>query len=181
MPALAGAPRRIASFPWGSPTTTWFSTAWLAEGAELASVEGRELKVVTLRTGEARHFDLPRGSESYNPMELNWSADERYVAYWVGLGAGSATGQIWVRRQLDGVAVPVTDFETLDVSPSWAPDGRALYFVSNRGGAETSGASGCPTKACPRAHPSGSRQASGCGTPSSRRTAGRWPTCGEAM
>ena len=133
MAALAGTPRMIEPVQLGNTRGQWYSATWLANGTELAYEERNILKIVTLRTGEIRRVDLP-GTEIGTPAELSWSADERYVAYWVGEGVGSATGQIWVLRQSDGEGVPVTDGQTWNVGPSWMPDGGALYFVSNRGG-----------------------------------------------
>lgn len=42
--------------------------------------------------------------------------------------------RLWLLRVADGEATPITDGRMNDHSPSWSPDGRALYFVSNRGG-----------------------------------------------
>jgi TolB protein len=55
----------------------------------------------------------------------------------------------------DGQAAPVTEGDTLNLSPSWSPDSQSLYFVSNQGGSmdlwqRTLTADGTPTGASQR-------------------------------
>jgi Tol biopolymer transport system component len=47
----------------------------------------------------------------------------------------TAPSVIQVLPVAGGVPVAITDSAALNVSPVWAPDGRGLFFVSNRGGA----------------------------------------------
>ena len=54
------------------------------------------------------------------------------MAYW-GLHRG-AQRDIWTIPAGGGEAVPVTDDPYLDWNPMWSPDGRRLYYVSDRGG-----------------------------------------------
>ena len=54
-----------------------------------------------------------------------------------------------------GVAKPVTRDASTDWDPFWAPDGRGLYFVSDRGGSPASRATAatCARSAAPSAAP----------------------------
>ena len=59
------------------------------------------------------------------------------IAYW-GLPAGGSQRDIWT-MPYKGLAagekpVPVTQDPAMDWYPVWGPDGRTLYFLSNRGG-----------------------------------------------
>jgi Tol biopolymer transport system component/tRNA A-37 threonylcarbamoyl transferase component Bud32 len=71
-----------------------------------------------------------------------WSPDGRWIAYVSGnpdfildesLG-NLAPSSIWVVPATGGAPHPVTDAQSLNVSPRWMPTGRALLFVSNRDG-----------------------------------------------
>ncbi len=68
------------------------------------------------------------------------SPDGRLVAFW-GLPVGSggkefngADRNIWIQPVSGGERVAVAAGESTDWNPAWAPDGRTLYFSSDRGG-----------------------------------------------
>lgn len=134
MSSLAGAPLKVASAG-GHPH-------WLAQGTQLAYVVSDtsggnsgalgEIEITTLATDESRRMQVP-GTWGRR-YELSWSADERFLAYVDKDDNQSFISQLWVYRFSDGEAFPITDARTWNESPSWAPDGRTLYFVSNRGG-----------------------------------------------
>jgi dipeptidyl aminopeptidase/acylaminoacyl peptidase len=53
------------------------------------------------------------------------------------IGAGDRYGQrehIWTIPVSGGEPVAVTDGSSTDLNPVWSPDGKYLYFSSNRGG-----------------------------------------------
>jgi eukaryotic-like serine/threonine-protein kinase len=96
---------------------------WSREG------QGR-LRIVLASGGEPR--DLATDGDAVQP---SWSPDGRRIAYW-GLGAGSGQRDIrTVAADGSGPAAAVTDDPALDWNPVWSPDGRSLYFASERGGA----------------------------------------------
>lgn len=64
---------------------------------------------------------------------LAWSPDGKWLAYVVGTQT-TVTGELWLLRIGDGQATRVTDGSAGDSSPTWSPDARVLYFVSDRGG-----------------------------------------------
>jgi Tol biopolymer transport system component len=55
------------------------------------------------------------------------------IAFW-GLRPGGGVRDIWTIPAAGGEAVAVTDDEHTDWNPIWSPDGRHLYFCSNRSG-----------------------------------------------
>ena len=65
-------------------------------------------------------------------VQPHWSPGGHRIAYW-GLHRG-AQRDIWTIPAGGGEAVPVTDDPYLDWNPMWSPDGRHLYYVSDRGG-----------------------------------------------
>ena len=64
---------------------------------------------------------------------LSWSPSGKRIAYWA-LQAGSGQRDIWSIPAGGGEAVRVTNDEAVDWNPVWSPDGKYLYFASDRGG-----------------------------------------------
>jgi Tol biopolymer transport system component len=67
-------------------------------------------------------------------VQPDWSPNGHRVAYW---GIQTATGgqrDIWTVGVESGDIVAVTSDDPVDWCPVWSPDGRYLYFVSDRGG-----------------------------------------------
>ncbi|HVR09228.1 MAG TPA: protein kinase [Thermoanaerobaculia bacterium] len=129
MSAAGGSARRLAGFG--------FNPAWSPDGRELAvgtdSVvhpssrrQPSEIFRVRLDTGERR---LVRGRDAAQP---SWSPHGYRIAYW----GVSPSGQriVWTVAADGGLPVQVTHDPSLDWNPAWSPDGRQLYFASDRGG-----------------------------------------------
>jgi eukaryotic-like serine/threonine-protein kinase len=92
-----------------------------------------QLWVVPLDGGEIR--PLTREGDAVQPR---WSPGGRRIAFW-GLRAGSGQRDIWTipadaAPGQEPERVPVTEDAAIDWDPVWAPDGRTLYFASERGG-----------------------------------------------
>ena len=132
MDAFAGLPRKVAGgFAYPS---------WSAGGSRIAylvtddSAGSRQFfaEILDLQTGESRRLPLP--GNTTDRLDLTWSPDERFFAYLDAFGRSSEAHRIWVMRADDGMAVPVTDRQTSDWSPTFSPDGSTLFYTSNRGG-----------------------------------------------
>jgi serine/threonine protein kinase len=116
-----------------------FDPAWSPDGSRLAlSTEGvkdpmsraatSELWVVPLSGGSPRRL-LP--GDVVGPK---WSPHGHRIAYW-GSRVPSRNRDVWtVDAEGRHPPVAVTDDVDVDWSPEWSPDGRFLYFGSNRGG-----------------------------------------------
>jgi eukaryotic-like serine/threonine-protein kinase len=126
-------------------TKSGFDPSWSPDGTEILygtesgfDPEQRfapgELWAVNVRTEQIRRI---APADAVAPRV---SPDGRYVAYWSlpvgedGRTFASANRDVWVRPIDGGVPVRITDSEGLDWDPLWAPDGRALFFSSDRGG-----------------------------------------------
>ena len=134
MPTLAGRPRKVAD---SGPNAIRNSRAqWSRDGARLAYVVSDTdtfyVETRTLPSGEPRRVALP--GRRRGRFDLSWSPDQRFVAYVDAPGFDSQVTQIWLLGLEDSEVVPLTDGRANDWTPSWSPDGRAIYFVSNRGG-----------------------------------------------
>ena len=86
-----------------------------------------QLWAVMIATGEKRLI-----SES-DAVQPSWSPNGHRIAYW-GPAASTGSGDIWTIPAAGGQAVAVTTEPSIDWNPVWAPDGRHLYFSSDRGG-----------------------------------------------
>jgi Tol biopolymer transport system component len=139
MPALGGPPTRVVSAP---ETTQTFHSAptWSVDGTELAyarytTTEGRFeafVEIISLITREVRRVALPGVEEAR--LDLSWSADGRFLAYVDAAQQPSEVTQLRVLQLPDGTATVLTDGRSNVRRPRWSPDGRHLFYVSNRVG-----------------------------------------------
>jgi serine/threonine protein kinase len=121
-------PRRITDFGY-NPT-------WSPDGREIVCAEesierpeDRQMPVsrlwaVEVTTGRKR---LVTSADAVQPQ---WSPHGQRIAYWAIDRSGHR--DIWTIPAKGGTPVPVTHDEPLDWSPAWSPDGRHLYFSSDR-------------------------------------------------
>ncbi len=112
--------------------------AWSPDGQEIAYSKGSfarpsergnfpgPLYVVKLATGEIRQVT------ETDAVQPNWSPHGDRIAYW-GIPRGGQR-DIWTVGARGGEPEPVTSDPALDWNPVWSPDGRYLYFASDRGG-----------------------------------------------
>jgi Tol biopolymer transport system component/tRNA A-37 threonylcarbamoyl transferase component Bud32 len=116
-----------------------FKPSWSPDGTQLAfttenvelnpqnSETRSELWVVTVNTGETRRL--------YNADAVlaSWSPHNQRIAYTHRLG-NPAQGDVWTIPITGGTPTPVTSDRATDWNPVWSPDGKYLYFASDRGG-----------------------------------------------
>jgi Tol biopolymer transport system component len=118
-----------------------YNPAWSPDGEEIVfATQGvdytsrtirSKLWIVNVASGEKR---LLTESDAVQP---NWSPHGHRIAFWsMDDASGTTTGQrdLWTLPAAGGEAVPVTNDVPVDWNPVWSPDGRYLYFSSDRGG-----------------------------------------------
>jgi Tol biopolymer transport system component len=120
-------------------TDRGFNPVWSPDGTKLlyatdrSNVLGRafvsELWAVVVSTGEKRRIFAG------DAVQPSWSPHGLRIAFWQ-VFSGQQVGQrdIWTIPADGGTAVPVTSDPAIDWNPVWSPDGRQLYFSSDRGG-----------------------------------------------
>jgi Tol biopolymer transport system component len=105
-----------------------FSTHDVAANPGSRALSGAELWTVAVGSGETRRLAVTDG------LQPAWSPDGARIAYW-GYAPKSRNREIWTASVNGGEPVRVTEHPAIDWNPVWAPDGRHLYFGSDRGGA----------------------------------------------
>ncbi len=95
------------------------------------------------RTGPARLWVVPTSgveirqlTHEGDAVQPSWSRGGRRIAFW-GLKVDGGERDIWTLpadAKGEPARVPVTSDATMDWNPVWSPDGRYLYFSSERGG-----------------------------------------------
>ena len=119
-----------------------FDPAWSPDGKQIvfsdrdgqdpwSRVTPGRLWVVPSSGGETRQI-----THEGDAVQPRWSPGGRRIAFW-GLKEGSGQRDIWtIPADATGEPVPlaVTSDPTMDWNPVWSPDGRSLYFASERGG-----------------------------------------------
>ena len=113
--------------------------AWSPDGEILVfSTEGvgdsdrgtstAELRVVRIDTGEVQVVDV---SDAVQPQ---WSPHGHRIAFWSNSRSERNYRDIWTVPAKGGEVTAVTRDEHIDWNPVWSPDGKYIYFCSNRGG-----------------------------------------------
>ncbi len=100
--------------------TVGFSLPWVG------GTSGQELRIADLESGAIERLD----QLGFQP---SWSPAGKWIAF-MGMGRPGQRDIATISAE-GGEPVWITRDPALDWSPQWAPDGRFLYFASNRGGA----------------------------------------------
>jgi serine/threonine protein kinase/Tol biopolymer transport system component len=121
-----------------TPAGHYYHPAWSPDGRKILCTREnvddpaertagpRQLWAFTVGDGEQRLIT------SDDVAQPQWSPHGRRIAYW---GKRQKTQRdIWTMPALGGEPVDVTNDEHLDWDPVWSPDGRYLYFLSDRAG-----------------------------------------------
>ena len=87
---------------------------------------GSEIWVVTASSGKAEQIPLPDG------VQPNWSRDGKKLAYWAVHQGGQR--DLFMVDLEGGEPQQLTQEDSIDWNPVWAPDGQHLYFLSDRAG-----------------------------------------------
>jgi Tol biopolymer transport system component/predicted Ser/Thr protein kinase len=91
------------------------------------------IEIRSTADGTTQHVDAP--GRTTGRLDLSWSPDERFFAYVDASNAYMHRSQIWILRASDGSSWPITEGRSEDRWPTWASDGRSLWFVTEREGA----------------------------------------------
>jgi eukaryotic-like serine/threonine-protein kinase len=146
VPPLGGAPRRAARIPAGARFSSAWGTPiagfdWSPDGARIAwtrGYNGEGVTILTLATGDT--VTLPAPSSPFAPA---WSPDGRSIAvvagnsvfvFGTGYFANAGAAELWLVHMDGSPPTRITDDHALNLAPHWSPDGRTLYWISDRDG-----------------------------------------------
>jgi eukaryotic-like serine/threonine-protein kinase len=122
--------RRISDFG--------FNPAWSPDGKEILFATDGIYNPAIRMLSRSRIFrvNLETGQQRPLPtddaVQPSWSPHGYRIAYWGILLSSHRV--IWTIPAGGGKPVQVTDGKAIDWNPVWSPDGRYLYFASNRSG-----------------------------------------------
>jgi tricorn protease len=120
----SGAPRRITR-----DGDVWrFPPLWSPDSKKLAFADKRQrLRIVDVASGA--YTEVDRG-EYQDLTDYAWSPDSRWLAY--VKSSANRNGSIWLYSLEAAQARQLTPDETGESNPVFDPQGRYLYFLSNR-------------------------------------------------
>ncbi|HEV3077385.1 MAG TPA: protein kinase, partial [Thermoanaerobaculia bacterium] len=130
MGATGESPRRL--------TDRGYNPAWSPESKEIVFATDGVAGPANRHTTMSQIWRVPVGGGEQrlvwrgDGVQPSWSPHGSRIAYW-GVEQGSRR-TIWTVPVTGGNPTRVTDDEHLNWNPVWSPDGRFLYFASNRGG-----------------------------------------------
>jgi serine/threonine-protein kinase len=134
-PALGGSSRPVVA---PTPRSAVTTAAWSPDGREMVFVRDDSLQVIPLSGGSARLLATGGGLHS-----CSWSPAGRWIAcvsqngesIRPGASFGNlAPSAIVLVPAAGGAPVRLVEAQAFNQSPVWSPDGRLLYFLSNRDG-----------------------------------------------
>jgi eukaryotic-like serine/threonine-protein kinase len=132
MGATGESARRVADFG--------FNPAWSPDGKELlVATEGvtdpsqratrSQLWRIDVTSGEKKQITMNQD----DAVQPSWSSGGKRIAFW-GLPAGTGKRVLYTAPAEGGEARALNDDNFFNWCPVWSPDGRYLYFASDRGG-----------------------------------------------
>jgi len=123
-PVAGGAPRRITR-----DGGIWrFPPVVSPDGKHVAYADKQQrLRIVDVASGSTREVDSSRNDDI---TQYAWSPDGQWLAY--TLEGSNNLSRIWLYSLKDGRKAAVTEATSNAASPAFDPQGRWLYFISNR-------------------------------------------------
>jgi serine/threonine protein kinase len=120
-------------------TDTGYNPAWSPDGKEIVYATapgddprewGAHSRLWRIEVANPGRRHLVAEVDAVQP---SWSPNGKRIAYW-SVPAGSGQRTLWTIPAMGGEPVQVTEDSSYNWSPAWSPDGRYLFFASDRQG-----------------------------------------------
>jgi len=116
-----------------------YSPSWSPDGAQIL-VGTEKIPQPSTRPTKSQlwSIDLKSGQRQRisegDALQPTFSPHQQRIAFWSRPDRYGQREHIWTVPAAGGEPVAVTDGSSTDLNPVWSPDGKYLYFSSNRGG-----------------------------------------------
>jgi serine/threonine protein kinase/Tol biopolymer transport system component/Flp pilus assembly protein TadD len=131
MSASGGSPTRISDFG--------YSPSWSLDGGTIL-IGTEKIPQPSTRPTKSElwkidvNTNLRQRISEGDALQPVFSPRRKRIAYWSRPDRYGQREHIWTIPANGGDAIAVTDGSFTDLNPVWSPDGKYLYFSSNRGG-----------------------------------------------
>ena len=137
IPALGGTPKRVVSLSF-APSLAYTGAippiCWSPDGIDLAYTTTGVLYIIPANGGKPITVPLPPTGLEIGYSEPAWSPNGDRIAFTEIMATGVSTSQIWSVKCDGSDPLLVTNGKTFNSNPIWSPDGRQVFFISDRGG-----------------------------------------------
>ncbi len=116
-----------------------YSPSWSPDGAQIL-VGTEKIPQPSTRPTKSQlwKIDVKSGQRRMisegDALQPHYSPHQHRIVYWSRPSKAGQREDIWTIPAEGGEPVRITSGSTIDLNPIWSPDGRHLYFSSNRGG-----------------------------------------------
>jgi Tol biopolymer transport system component len=116
-----------------------YSPSWSPDGAQIL-VGTEKIPQPSTRPTKSQlwSIDVKSGQRQRisegDALQPTFSPNQKRIAFWSRPDRYGQREHIWTVPAAGGEPVAVTDGSSTDLNPVWSPDGKYLYFSSNRGG-----------------------------------------------
>jgi Tol biopolymer transport system component/DNA-binding winged helix-turn-helix (wHTH) protein len=115
---------------------------WSANGAQLIGAcpqeSGRPIAACVLDVASAASAEpkirIIASHPTHNLFEQRYSPDQHWISFMAVDSGDAGQATVYVMPASGGEWRAITDGRAYDDKPHWAPDGRTIYFASDRGG-----------------------------------------------
>lgn len=119
-------------------TSKGYNPAWSPDGKTIVyATEGIEQPYGRTTISQLWTVSLQDGAtaliDSGDDVQPQWSPHGNRIVYW-GLPTGSGWRDLWSVDKEGKNKVRITNDAAIDWNPLWSPDGKYIYFLSDRGG-----------------------------------------------